>query len=171
MRRPKAGADDLDSCTRPKAAPDNKLRTGKGCEKLAIFFRLTPNAQSLIIQFCQKIRSFCRQFSGGDRLRNGAGCGNRPRGACRVRTNRPAYRRAGDAPCPRHCPRAIGFFVPRPRRWRCPTRRVARRPCRLFRLGRLVAGFPRFEFTGHVFAPRGAQFGDDARICCAVSQS
>lgn len=30
-----------------------------------------------------------------------------------------------------------------------------------------MAGFPRFEFTGHVFAPRGAQFGDDARILCS----
>ena len=29
-----------------------------------------------------------------------------------------------------------------------------------------MAGFPRFEFTGHVFAPRHAQFGDDATILC-----
>ena len=29
-----------------------------------------------------------------------------------------------------------------------------------------MAGFPRFEFTGHVFAPRLAQFGDDGRILC-----
>ena len=29
-----------------------------------------------------------------------------------------------------------------------------------------MAGFPRFEFTGHVFAPRRAQFGDDVRILC-----
>ena len=57
------------------------------------------------------------QFRDGDRLRNGAGCGkygqsflrdksnkgcdNRPRGACRVRPNLPAYRRAGDEPCQR----------------------------------------------------------------------
>jgi hypothetical protein len=27
-------------------------------------------------------------------------------------------------------------------------------------------GFPRFEFTGHVFAPRRAQLGDDVRILC-----
>lgn len=29
-----------------------------------------------------------------------------------------------------------------------------------------MAGFPRFEFTSHVFAPRRAQFGDDVRILC-----
>ena len=27
-----------------------------------------------------------------------------------------------------------------------------------------MAGFPRFEFTGHVCAPRRAQFGHDAGI-------
>jgi hypothetical protein len=26
--------------------------------------------------------------------------------------------------------------------------------------------FPRFEFAGHVFAPRLAQFGDEERILC-----
>ena len=66
-----------------------------------------------------------------------------------------------DEPAMHHAsgiPRAIGFCAPRPRRWRCPARRVERRPCRLFRLGRtrLVAGFPRSELTGHVFAPRRA---------------
>jgi hypothetical protein len=29
-----------------------------------------------------------------------------------------------------------------------------------------VAGFPRFEFTGHVFAPRRAQLGNDDGILC-----
>jgi hypothetical protein len=29
-----------------------------------------------------------------------------------------------------------------------------------------VAGFPGFEFAGHVFAPRRAQFGDDAGMLC-----
>jgi len=31
---------------------------------------------------------------------------------------------------------------------------------------RLVAGFPRLAFTGHVFAPLRAQFGDDVKILC-----
>ena len=29
-----------------------------------------------------------------------------------------------------------------------------------------MAGFPRFEFSSHVFAPRRAQFGDDAGMLC-----
>ncbi len=127
---------------------------------------------------------FSWQFRDGDKLQSGAGCGkcgqaflrdrsskecdSRPHGVCRVPPNPSACRRADDAPCRRRCPKAIGFYVPRPRRWRCPSRRVARRPCRLFRLGstRLVAGFPRFEFAGQVLPPRCAQFADDSGMLC-----
>ena len=92
------------------------------------------------------------EVSVGDRLRSGVGCGrcervfsgnrpsrgcaSHPRGVCTGPPDHPGSPRAADASCRPRSPTAIEFYVRRSHQSRRPLQQVARRLCRLLRLGR-----------------------------------